>query len=178
MEIKELSRDEYDYYELHYTYTSDECYSCNVTSEKNNFSLNFSRYCLEKTYFHDSFDTLFQDTWQDPSAFGIFIPGYKTPVAVLEIEREHWNSRLRITQVLVNEEFRGKGFGKMLIDKSKEIAREENFRMLLLETQSCNTKAIDFYISQGFSFCGSNIYFYSNDDISENEVMLEMAYLL
>lgn len=141
-------------------------------------SLSFTRYTLDKEYVHDSYDTLFQDTWQNPSAFGVFVDRKSFPIAVLELDREFWNSRLRITQLLVLEEYRNKGLGKLLIEKAKEIAIEEDFRMLVLETQSCNVKAIDFYKKMGFKFCGGNIFFYSNDDIAENEVMLELAYLL
>ena len=47
-----------------------------------------------------------------------------------------------------------------------------------LETQNINVPAIDFYLRMGFTFCGTNLFFYSNDDVGENEVMIEMAFLL
>ena len=64
------------------------------------------------------------------------------------------------------------------MDFVKDYARREDYRIITLETQNTNTPAIDFYFKMGFAFCGSNIYFYSNDDIGENEVMLEMAFTL
>ena len=59
-----------------------------------------------------------------------------------------------------------------------DIAKEREYRMILLEAQNYNIPAIDFYRSQGFKFCGANVYFYSNEDIEDDEVMIEMAYLV
>ena len=36
--------------------------------------------------------------------------------------------------------------------------------MIVLETQSCNKKAIDFYVKHGFSLIGLDMYAYSNED--------------
>lgn len=177
-EIKELDRQQYDYYELHYTYKSDSIYKASVIDSTSVLSFTYKLENLGTPYEHDSYDTLFQEYWQDPTAFGVFIDDCNEPVAFLEVAREYWNSRLVITQLLVREDLRGKGIGKMLVDKAKDVARFEDFRMITLETQSCNVPAISFYKKNGFVFSGTNIFFYSNDDISEDEVMLEMAFLL
>ena len=156
MKISELDKSQYDYYVLHYRYTTDSRYVVSQNSDKNSFSVKF-----ERQY-------------------------YKTPVTdengnlvgFLELDFEDWNSRVRITQLLVDESLRRKGYGKMLMDFAKDIAKDRDYRMLILETQSRNTPAIDFYLSQGFVFSGTNLHFYSNDDISEDEVMLELAYFI
>ena len=96
---------------------------------------------------------------------------------LLELAREEWNNRLVITQLLVYPEKRGMGVGKRLVELAVEIAQKEDFRLITLETQTCNIPAIEFYKKCGFEFAGTNLHFYSNDDISENEVMIEMAYL-
>lgn len=177
MHTKELPKESYDYYELHYTYTSDECYRTQINDSKDEMGVCFKRYRLKETYSHDSYDTLFQETWINPTAYGVFDENEKVPIAVIELEREEWNNRLRITQLLVKEKYRRKGLGKLLIEKAKQTAEKEDYRIIVLETQSCNVPAIDFYRSQGFVFSGTNLHFYSNNDISENEVMLEMAFL-
>ena len=96
---------------------------------------------------------------------------------MLELAREEWNNRLVITQLLVYPEKRGMGVGKRLVELAVEIAQKEDFRLITLETQTCNIPAIEFYKKCGFEFAGTNLHFYSNDDISENEVMIEMAML-
>ena len=175
--IKELTKEEYDYHELHYIYRSSEHFVRQISQDKNAFSFSFTREALKTPYYHDSYDILFSDNWQDISAFGLVNNENDEIIAYLEISREEWNDRLRITNLLVKEEYRGKGFGSVLIEKAKNIAVSEDRRVIVLETQSCNVPAIDFYLRHGFVFAGTNLYFYSNVDIEEDEVMIEMVYL-
>ncbi len=51
-------------------------------------------------------------------------------------------------------------------------------RAIILETQSCNTAAIAFYLAQGFTFMGFNACEYSNQDIEKHEVRIEMGCLI
>ncbi len=178
MIIRELPRESYEDYVLHYTYTSDSHYRAQLLENENGFSFTFTKEKLPEVLNRDCFDTLFQPYWSGVSAYGVFETEADTePVAVLELAREEWNNRLVITQLLVNEQQRGSGIGRMLIDKTVEIAKEEDFRLITLETQTCNIPAIEFYKKCGFKFAGTNLHFYSNDDISENEVMIEMVML-
>ena len=48
-------------------------------------------------------------------------------------------------------------------------------RMIVLETQSCNVNAVDFYRHEGLSLIGFDRICYSNRDIVRNEVRLEMG---
>lgn len=177
-EIKELPREKYDYYELHYTYNSDFHYKASLSENENRFAFEFRKEPLPEPLCRDCYDTLYQEYWQDCTAYGFFAEGEEKPCAFLEVDREHWNERLVITQLLVDESKRGRGIGAILMNKAKEIAAAEDFRLITLETQTCNINAIEFYKKQGFSFSGTDLYFYSNDDISENEVMIEMCLLL
>jgi len=177
MKIIPLDRKEYDYYVLHYRFQSDSHYVVTAEQTKDVMSVKYVRqdYAQPRTFEND--DTLFQDYWDDPEAFAMQDDDGSL-VAFIEFSGEEWNSRLRLTQLLVNEDRRGQGIGKKLIDFAKQTAKERDYRMIVLETQSNNTRAIDFYMSQGFVFCGSNIYFYSDCDIEDDEVMLELGYLL
>ena len=177
MEIVELDRKEYDYFELHYHYRTDEYYKVTSTSTKQNMSICFDRCKFPQTVVFDNTDTLFQEYWNAPRAFGVK-DDQGNMVAFLEFDTEEWNNRIVMTQLLVKEECRGRGVGRMLVDFVKDFAAREDYRIITLETQNTNLPAIDFYFKMGFSFCGSNIFFYSNDDIGENEVMLEMAITL
>ena len=177
LEIVELDRKEYDYFELHYHYQTDEYYKVCSKSTKEQMSISFVREKFPQKVVYDNTDTLFQDYWNNPRAFGVKDENGNM-VAFLEFDTQQWNNRLVMTQLLVKEECRGKGIGRMLMDFVKDYARRDDYRIITLETQNTNTPAIDFYFKMGFAFCGSNIYFYSNDDIGENEVMLEMAFTL
>ncbi len=178
MIIKRLPKKDYLDYELHYTYTSTHHYKAELSETENGFSFIFKKELLPETLERDCYDTLFQPYWKNVSAYGVFEDKEGVePIAVLELAREEWNDRLIITQLLVKPEHRGRGIGRMLIDKTVQIAKREDRRLITLETQTCNVPAIDFYKKCGFNFAGTNLHFYSNDDISENEVMIEMVML-
>ena len=59
-----------------------------------------------------------------------------------------------VTELWVSDALRGKGIGKSLMDKAKEVALSQKRRAIILETQSCNTNAIGFYLHQGFELIG------------------------
>lgn len=177
MKIIPLDREQYDYYVLHYKYTTQSHYTVQQNADKNSFGVSFNRCDYEESVTVENEDTLFQDYWKYPEAYGLE-DGDGNLIGFLELDFEDWNSRVRITQLLVDEKLRRKGCGRMLMDFAKSIAKERDYRMIILETQSRNTPAIDFYLSQGFVFAGTNLYFYSNDDIEEDEVMIELAHFI
>ena len=155
-QIKKLTKAKYKYHELHYTYSSHEHYVCENTSEKDIFSFTFKRQKRDALYEHDSYDILYDNVWKNVSCYGVFEKGNDGPIAYLELSREEWNDRLRITNLLVNENYRHQGIGSLLMKKAKEIAQKEDRRIITLETQTCNTPAIDFYLHHGFIFSGTN----------------------
>lgn len=119
---------------------------------------------------------LYQPYLARPSAFAVVVDG--EPAAFLEIDREFWIKRLRITDLLVLPGHRRMGYATMLVDKAKELAGQENFRAIFLDTHSCNTGAIDFYLSQGFTLGAVDTTYYSNHDMDRGEVWIGMVYLL
>ncbi|MFN4191267.1 MAG: GNAT family N-acetyltransferase, partial [Pseudothermotoga sp.] len=88
---------------------------------------------------------------------------------------ESWNNRLRVHELLVLEQYRGMGLGTMLLDEAKQVARQKRCRVIVLETQSNNVGAIEFYRKQGFEPGGFDTTAYHNDDIERNEVRIEMV---
>lgn len=178
MHIVPLAREEYEYFELHYAYVTAEHYAVRLSDEKGQMSLCFVREPYPEARSEENTDTLYQPYWENAEAYAVCDDATGEQLGYLEIATEEWNNRLRMTQLLVKPEYRGTGAGKFLMNYAKSIARERDYRVIVLETQNYNTPAIDFYRSQGFRFCGGNTYFYSNEDIEDDEVMLEMAYLV
>jgi len=82
---------------------------------------------------------------------------------------------LRITNILIQPEYRDLGYGSTLMHLAKKIGQEEGMRELILETQSCNLKAIDFYLKHGFTVVGIDLSAYTNQDVESKEVRLEMG---
>jgi hypothetical protein len=96
-------------------------------------------------------------------------------IALLEIAHEHWNNRLRVTELWVHEDHRHEGIGKKLLDFAEEKGKEFGARAMVLETQSCNLPAIGLYLNRGFEWIGFDKTAYSNEDVAKQEIRLEMG---
>ena len=124
---------------------------------------------------YDYPDSLYQDHWEKAEAYGVVGAGGEM-LACIEVCPEEWSNRLMVTELWVSEGLRRKGVGKRLMDKAKEIAVNQKRRAVILETQSCNTKAIAFYLSQGFELIGFDTCCYTNNDIGRREVRINLGY--
>lgn len=178
MHIIPLPKEQYDYFELHYTFTTKEHYCVELIQEKEEMSVRYIREKYDEPKDISNIDTLYQEYWQNAEAYAVCEDETEKILGYVEIASDEWNNRLRMTQLLVLPEARGKGAGRFLVDFVKGIAKEREYRIIVLEAQNYNTPAIDFYLASGFKFCGGNVYFYSNEDIEDDEIMLEMAYLI
>ena len=61
--------------------------------------------------------------------------------------------------------------------RARQRAVHDNRRGIILETQSCNVRAVGFYLHQSFSLIGFDTFAYSNRDTARREVRLEMGWL-
>lgn len=123
---------------------------------------------------YDFPDKLYEDHWENAYAWGVFVNNEL--VAAIETNPETWSNRLRITELWVAETYRRQGIGHALIGMAKEQARRERRRAIILETQSCNVNAIDFYQHEGFSLIGMDTCCYENHDLQRKEVRLEFGW--
>ena len=120
-------------------------------------------------------DSLYEDYWENAEAYGVVSEQGKM-LACIEMCPEEWSNRLLVTELWVSEGLRGKGIGERLMDKAKEVAVSQKRRAVFLETQSCNTNAIGFYLHEGFELIGFDTCCYTNDDIGKKEVRLNLGY--
>lgn len=124
---------------------------------------------------YDFPDSLYQDHWEKAEAYGV-VGENNELLACIEVCPEEWSNRLMVTELWVSDALQKKGIGKKLMDKAKEIAVAQKRRAIILETQSCNTNAIGFYLHQGFVLIGFDTCCYTNTDIERREVRFNMGY--
>ena len=124
---------------------------------------------------YDFPDSLYQDHWEGAEAYGV-VSDAGDLLACIEVCPEEWSNRLMVTELWVSDALRGKGIGKRLMDQAKEVALRQKRRAIILETQSCNTNAIGFYLHQGFELIGFDTCCYTNDDIGRREVRMDLGY--
>ena len=122
-------------------------------------------------------DDMLSDWLDNPVAYGYFeedkILGF------VEGFKEEWNNRYRISNICIFEEDnRQKGIGKLLLDQILKDAKASNARMVVLETQSYNHKAISFYKKNGFEIIGFDRYAYSNEGPNDHNMRIEMGMIL
>ncbi len=85
----------------------------------------------------------------------------KTLLLILRDEQHNWYGGLmadfaweamKIYVLWIKASFRGKGYGKQLLQEAEKIALEENCRLIYLETTSFHHHA--FYVENGFVEAG------------------------
>ena len=68
------------------------------------------------------------------------------------------------------DELQRRGVGTSLMNLAREKAKEQKRRAIILETQSCNVRAISFYLNQGYELIGFDKCCYSNRDVERHEI--------
>lgn len=159
-------------------YKSDKYYDVIVNKVENGFNIEIEKKDFLEPVIHtpeeyDFPDKLYEDHWENAYAWGVLINDEL--VAAIETDQELWSNRLRITELWVAEKYQKQGIGHALIDMAKEQARRERRRAIILETQSCNVNAVDFYQYEGFTLIGMDTCCYKNNDLQRKEVRLEFG---
>ena len=177
--ITALEKEKWKGYPLPLSYTSEEYYDISVLRTEDGFSIPIQKKRSFKPVTHraedgDYPDRLFADWWEAARAFGV-VEGGKL-LAVIEVCPEEWSKRLLVTELLVYPELRGRGYGKKLIDLAKELTVRGGYRALMLETQSNNVNAVDFYLHEGFTLIGFDSCCYTNRDLERKEVRFDMGW--
>ena len=172
-EIVELAKSEAYLKEIGSKYNSSHYYDVLVRGNSEGWRIELTRKAFDETLNKEYHGKLFEDDVPEPRVFAARAGDRE--VGWIELGYERWNNRMRVWEFLVAEDFRKKGVGTLLMNHAVRIAREKSARMLVLETQTNNANAIDFYLRFGFQFMGLDTAAYSNDDVGKREVRLEMG---
>ena len=174
-----LPKEKWQGFPLIMDYSTSEYYDMSISKTEDGFNMSLELKSADPPITHTSDeydfpDSLYQPHWDKAEAFGIF-DGDEL-IGAVEVFPEEWSNRLAVTELWVKDGYRKKGIGKALMDKAKEICRERNHRVIILETQSCNTNAIGFYLHEGFELIGFDSCCYTNADIARREVRLDLGW--
>lgn len=166
-------------------YTTEEYYDLETSGGKDGFQVQMVKKKFDSPVTHtpeeyDFPDSLYQDHWEKAEAFGIVTEreGKKELLACIEICPEEWSNRLMVTELWVADELHRQGVGTSLMNLAKEQAKKQGRRAIILETQSCNVRAIAFYLSQGFELIGFDSCCYTNRDVERHKIRFDFGYFL
>ena len=173
MEIRELDKRIYKDYPVKIVYDTDSYYDLLLIDE----CIKIEKKPLGYNYHHEKDDIserLYQDWLEGARAFGAFVDDEL--VGIIEIGTDY-SKRMIINLLKVDDDYQRRGIAKALMDKVKAIMYQDDIRAIILETQSCNTKAIGFYQSQGFKLIGFDTICYTNNDLERKEVRLDFGFI-
>ncbi|MDD4593325.1 MAG: GNAT family N-acetyltransferase [Parabacteroides sp.] len=178
-EIVHLPKEKWKGTVIPISYKTNEYYDVVVSKTDKGYSIEIGKKDLAKPIIHSSEeynfpDKLYEDYWENAYAWGVL--DNNELVAAIETDIELWSNRLRITELWVADKYQKQGIGNALIEIAKEQARRERRRAVILETQSCNVNAVEFYQHEGFSLIGMDTCCYRNNDLQRKEVRLEFGW--
>ena len=76
-------------------------------------------------------------------------------MALYYIRYSTWKGRrIYLEDIIVTEEMRGKGYGKILFEKVLQTAKDRNYAGMVWQVLDWNTPAIDFYKKYDAEFDG------------------------
>lgn len=160
-------------------YETNQYYDVSVNKTEQGYQIEIAKKDFEQPVTHspeeyDFPDKLYADHYENAYAWGVLVEDQL--IAAMETDQELWSNRIRVTELWVDPKYQKQGIGHALIEMAKEQVRRERRRAIILETQSCNVNAIDFYQHEGFSLIGMDTCCYKNNDLQRKEVRLEFGW--
>lgn len=175
--IRQINQENYpEGKKITYQYISEKYYKVQIEKKETgwNFSLQEERF--KTPFIKDLEEEVFEPYKEGSEVYVAVVDGVEA--AIMVIQEMKWNNTLLIHDLYVKQEYKGNGIGTRLIEVAKKMGEELAARLIALETQTSNYPAIQFYLKNGFEITGFNTMCYSNDDVKNNEVRLEMGLVL
>lgn len=162
---------------IYFTYTSDYHYKVVLQREADGWQIRLQAERLATPFVKEPMEgPLFEAHKTDLRAF-VALWG-DAEAGLMAYNFQEWNNTIRVWDLYVDPAFKRRGIGTALMDAIKAAAREAGARAVVLESQSSNYPAIRFYLSQGFDLVGLDTISYSNEDVQQGEVRLELGWLV
>ncbi len=158
-----------------YTYETTTFYKMKNEQTENGWMFTLQEQPFPKTFVKHLEEELFEEYKEGSDYYVADWNGEEA--AVLVVQQMEWNNTLLIHNLYVYESFKRMGIGSKMMEFVKERALTLDVRAITLETQTSNYPAVQFYLKNGFQLVGFNTISYSNEDVENGEVRLEMAYI-
>lgn len=161
---------------VRFSYDSEKYYDVVSLNNESDWTVRLELKKFEKPVHKSMMVEIFQDYKPELECFVLF--KNKIEAGIISFNHEKWNNVVRIWDLYIHKEFQRIGIGRRLMDIALHRAKELEARAMVLETQTSNYPAIQFYLKYGFRFTGIDTINYTNQDILRKEVRLEMGLLL
>jgi len=177
IQIKRIYKDNFPQgKKIIYQYSSNNYYDVSYKERENGWAIDFTLKHFD-TPFHKYLEgEIFEDYIEDIECYIAEFDGKEA--GIVSFSHEKWNNVLRINDIHIYQSHQHKGIGSKLMALVKKRAVEIGVRTIVLETQTSNYPAIQFYRKHGFQLIGCDLLSYSNNDIEKKEVRVEMGLVL
>lgn len=162
-----------------FSYTSKYYYDLSIIKKENNngWLIDITKTSFDKSFTKSTEGNVFE-SYKEKAEYYILLSDEEREVGWMAIAPQSWNNTARIWDISVVKDSQRKGFGQLLLKFAEERSKEWNSRALILECQSSNYPAIQFYLKNGFKLIGFDLLAYTNEDIEHHEIRLEMGKIL
>jgi ribosomal protein S18 acetylase RimI-like enzyme len=174
MDIRRLSPAEAKGRRIPFEYDSETHYRVRFEPRRNGWTIDLTM--EPRSFSKRGEDALLEPYTGDSEVLAAFVEG--SEAGIIQFEHQRWNNSLRVWHIFVHPAFKRRGIGSALMDACKRRAAEAGARRVVLETQSSNFGAVQFYLANGFALVGLDATSYSNEDVARGEVRLEMTWHL
>jgi len=177
LHIKRIYKEDYpNGKKIIYQYHSDKFYDVSYQVQENGWTIDFTLKQFD-TPFHKYLEgEIFEDYLEEIECYIAEID--EEEVGIVSCSHEKWNNVLRINDIHVYSQYQHNGIGSQLMTLIKTRAEELGARAIVLETQTSNYPAIQFYKHHGFQLIGCDLLSYSNTDMENREVRIELGLVL
>lgn len=177
MNIRQIYAHEYPQgKQVVYTYSSDRYYDVQVIKEASEWTISLTEAIHVTPFEKHQKEEIFESYKEGSEVYVAEVDGQEAAVVV--IQYMEWNKTLLIHDLYVDRAFKKQGIGSQLMERVKKRAKELGARAVTLETQSSNYPAIQFYVKNGFEIIGISTISYTNSDVQNKEVRIEMGFIV
>ncbi|MFD0618146.1 GNAT family N-acetyltransferase [Paenibacillus sp. GCM10027629] len=144
-------------------YVSSQKYEVKKEESLHAVSINMNLIDLDEPYVKQEMNeeddlNRYEELVKQGYSLGLYIDNKLAALAISEAQT--WNNTLMLWHLHVHEDHRRQKYGYMLLNKVIELAQENGFRAVTLETQNTNVPAIHFYKQCGFEIEGIDLSMY------------------
>lgn len=157
-------------------YTSDYYYGLTKTRKPNNMGwvFNWEKIPFDSTYVK-KWEGIYFEPHKTKAQYYILEDNKSQEIGVVVFEHLIHSKRTRIWDIMVHLRYINQGYGSYLLKFVEDKAKKNNQRSLVIECQNTNTKAIDFYLTNGFELIGFDLEAYTEEQGNGIEVRFEMG---
>lgn len=165
MRFLELPKAEFAGGELRYIFDTSACYVPEFSREGDSFGTRLTVVPIPRRHV-DYITRIYDPRLADPRVVTL-IDNSGERVGYLELAQEHEGRIARITNLLVEDEHRRRGYGSLLVSRARTMAKAAGAESLRVYVAGINVGAVRFMLTQGMGLVGFSAL--------GDEIMLELG---